>query len=376
MRKNSRSLRVLAFEPYDCGSHRVVRESISRHSRHRWTWFTRPGRGWKWRMRLAAVELLDAAMAAGALHEPIDAIVATSLLGAADLRALLPAGMRAIPIILFMHENQAAYPLSEQPSVEPQRDVHFAITNLTSILAADLVIWNSRWNRESFLAGMHMILRHASAVDLKDWDRTVQEKSQVIWPPVEPPPPGPQQLAAGKAPDRMTAGALHNSTTVVWPHRWEHDKGPDELLEIATRFSEPLNLRWTILGWQFPTAPPAMIEFERRFADRIDHIGFEPSRSRYWEHLASCDWVLSTARHEFFGIAVVEALLAGCLPWLPNRLSYPELLPREVGGLSPLHPPQNPDAARSAIITHLQPALAANAVARLDTAITNLLGTS
>ena len=108
--------------------------------------------------------------------------------------------------------------------------MHFAITNLTSILAADLVIWNSRWNRESFLAGMHMILRHASAVDLKDWDRTVQEKSQVIWPPVEPPPPGPQQLAAGPAPDHVTAGALHNPTTVVWPHRWEHDKGPDELL--------------------------------------------------------------------------------------------------------------------------------------------------
>ncbi len=114
-------------------------------------------------MRLAAVELVDAATAAGALDDPVDAIVATSLLSAADLRALLPAPMRAIPIILYMHENQAAYPLSEQPTVEPQRDVHFAITNLTSILAADLVIWNSRWNRDSFLTGMHMILRHASA---------------------------------------------------------------------------------------------------------------------------------------------------------------------------------------------------------------------
>ena len=32
------SLRILAFNPYDAGSHAAVRESISRHSRHAWRW--------------------------------------------------------------------------------------------------------------------------------------------------------------------------------------------------------------------------------------------------------------------------------------------------------------------------------------------------
>jgi len=36
---------------------------------------------------------------------------------------------------------------------------------------------------------------------------------------------------------------------------------------------------------------------------------------------------VSTAIQENFGIAVVESVLAGCWPLLPNRLSYPELLP-------------------------------------------------
>ena len=55
--------------------------------------------------------------------------------------------------------------------------------------------------------------------------------------------------------------------------------------------------------------------------------------------------MLSTARHEFFGIAVAEALRAGCLPWLPARLSYPELLPEPAwaGTLSPHAPPKDPE---------------------------------
>ena len=79
--------------------------------------------------------------------------------------------------------------------------------------------------------------------------------------------------------------------------------------------------------------------------------------------------MLSTARHEFFGVAVVEALLAGCLPWLPDRLSYPELLPAGGGGLSPARPPEDRDGLVRAIREHLRPALASNAVAAIDTAI-------
>jgi glycosyltransferase involved in cell wall biosynthesis len=357
MGTNTSSLRVLGFESYDAGSHRAVRETLTAHSRHAWTWLTRPARGWKWRMRLAAVELLD--QAGPRLDEPIDVIVATSLLSVADLRALLPARLRSVPIVLYMHENQAAYPLSDHPKVDPKRDVHFALTNLTSVLAADLVIWNSRWNKTSFLEGMDRILKRAHAVELGGWPERVERRSRVIWPPVEPPP---ADLVAGR-------GVSHNSPRVAWPHRWEHDKGPDELLEIAERESERLDLRWSILGERFPDVPPALAEFERRMKSRIDHFGYEPDRRRYWEHLAGADWVLSTAIHEYFGIAVVEALLAGCLPWLPQRLSYPELLPPEAQNLSPKNPPADRQGVVEKIRAYLEPALAQNATASIDDTI-------
>ncbi len=312
-------------------------------------------------MRLAAVELVESAARQGLLAGGLDAIFATSLMSASDLRALLPAGLRDVPLVLYMHENQAAYPVSGHPKVDSRRDVHFALTNLTSVLAADRVIWNSRWNHDSFLEGMDGIVRRANAVRLGDWQERVAARSAVIWPPVEGPPP---EVEAARA-----AGRRDAAVRVAWPHRWEHDKGPDELLELAERYSERLDLRWRILGWRFPFVPEAMAELERLFGGRIEHFGHEPERSRYWRHLAECDWVLSTARHDFFGVAVVEALLAGCLPWLPDRLSYPELLPAEARGLSPARPP--PDRARvlAAIRAHLEPAVAPNAVALLDAAI-------
>jgi glycosyltransferase involved in cell wall biosynthesis len=359
-------LRVLAFEPYDGGSHRSVRELIGAHSTHQWTWLTRPARGWKWRMRLAAAELLESAAERGLLERTFDAVFVTSLMSAADLRAMLPSGLRSVPMVLYMHENQAAYPVSGDPKVDSRRDVHFALTNLTSVLSADLVIWNSRWNRDSFLEGMDGIIRRANAVRLGNWQERVAARSAVIWPPVEPPPPEVEDLRRER--DRGAA-AGDGAVRVAWPHRWEHDKGPDELLELAERYSQRLDIRWRILGWRFPKLPEALAQFEKRFADRIEQFGHEPDRASYWKHLGSCDWVLSTARHDFFGVAVVEALLAGCLPWLPDRLSYRELLPPEARGLSPLRPPQDRKRLVQAIRAHLAPALAPNAVALIDEAI-------
>jgi glycosyltransferase involved in cell wall biosynthesis len=357
-------LRILAFEPFDAGSHRAVRESIARHSCHQWTWLTRPGRQWKWRMRLSAAEMLEEAGRRGLLETPFDLVCATSLMSASDLRALLLPRLRSAPLALIMHENQAAYPAGPALAGAGDRDVHFALTNLTSILAADLVVWNSRWNLDSFSDGIAAILANAGDSTLTDVRGRIEARSVVLWPPVEAPPDG---VRAMRQPRPEVSGVR-----VVWPHRWEHDKGPDELLELATRHSEEHDLRWTILGERYREVPASLIEFERRFAHRIDHIGFIPDRAAYWRALASCDWVLSTARHEFFGIAVVEAMLAGCLPWLPDRLSYPEIVPAALHGASPLHPPAHAESARALIAAHLQPVTAPEAVSRLDVALARL----
>ena len=101
-------------------------------------------------MCLAALEPVVAASPAGGGGTPPDVIFATALLSAADLRASLPPGLCAVPLVLYMHENQATYPASDRPNAHAKCDVHFGLTNLTSALAADLMIFNSAWNRRSF----------------------------------------------------------------------------------------------------------------------------------------------------------------------------------------------------------------------------------
>ncbi|MBT8484657.1 MAG: DUF3524 domain-containing protein [Phycisphaerales bacterium] len=360
-------MHVLGFEGYDAGSHHAVRASITRHSRHEWTWVTRPGRDWKWRMRVGGLELVEQARRENAFTRPADTLFITSMVNAADVLAALPRRWRDRPAIVYMHENQAAYPAGER-GPDP-RDVHFALTNLASVRVADLVIWNSAWNRRSFAAGIRAIMRHARDAD-GSLVEGLEEIGTVIWPPVEPPPPDLGVLhnrEAGRTIDGAGAGGA--GTRVVWPHRWEYDKGPDELLAIAGVETERLNLRWILLGQQFGQTPPALARFRAEHESAIVHAGYAADRLAYWRWLASADWVLSTARHEFFGIAVVEALLAGCLPWLPARLSYEEILPSIAWGLGPGASPDDPDAVRRAVAAHLQPAVAPNAVGHLDDAI-------
>ncbi|VDK36768.1 unnamed protein product [Taenia asiatica] len=69
-----------------------------------------------------------------------------------------------------------------------------------------------------------------------------------------------------------------------------------------------------------------MAESYLRPTGHIAVWGFVGPREAYWRTLADCDVIVSTSKHEFFGVAVVEAVAVGCVPLLPHRLAYPELL--------------------------------------------------
>ncbi len=75
--------------------------------------------------------------------------------------------------------------------------------------------------------------------------------------------------------------------------------------------------------------PAEFEEARTRLGDRLVHYGYAESEADYARLLWDADIVLSTAIHEFFGVSIVEAITCGCLPILPRRLSYPELIPAQ-----------------------------------------------
>lgn len=72
----------------------------------------------------------------------------------------------------------------------------------------------------------------------------------------------------------------------------------------------------------------ALIRLREVAHHRIIHDDAAPL-DLYRELVSTCDIVVSTALQEFFGISVIEAIAAGCRPVLPNRLSYPWLIPED-----------------------------------------------
>ena len=116
---------------------------------------------------------------------------------------------------------------------------------------------------------------------------------------------------------------------VLWNQRWEYDKGPDEFARAVMRLADDgAEFDVALAGERFVDEPPAFAALRERIGDRLVHVGWaEPDD--YHRLLRGADVVVSTAHHEFYGVAVVEAIAAGAFPVLPDRLVYPERIPSE-----------------------------------------------
>ncbi|KAK8768631.1 hypothetical protein V5799_014906, partial [Amblyomma americanum] len=108
----------------------------------------------------------------------------------------------------------------------------------------------------------------------------------------------------------------------------EHDKGPEEFV-AALRELQQLGLRFHVsfLGQNFTELPSSLVGLHEELGAHVLHWGPLPDRDEYLGLLRTADVAVSTAHHEFYGVAMLEASLLGCYPLCPNRLVYPEIFP-------------------------------------------------
>lgn len=306
--------RVVLVETWFRGSHAAWARSVADRSRHDVVLCTLPGVHWKWRMQGGPVSV------AGALPSAIDELGGVDLLlasGAVDLSALLGLArphLDGVPAVLYLHENQLTYPLAPGEL----RDLTYAMVTWRSMLAADHVVLNSRYHRDELLGALPGFLRNFPDHRRLDLLEDLRERTSVIGVGIDverfrPPPDGPQQRSAGAAP------------RILWNHRWEHDKDPARFVAAMTRLAATeRRFELVVAGSHLPD--------ERVLADlgplreRTVHVG-TATEAGYPQLLRGCDLVVSTARHEFYGVAVAEAMAAGAVPVLPRGLAYDELVP-------------------------------------------------
>lgn len=311
-------MKVLSLQPFFGSSHQQFHEGWVRHSVHEWTTLTLPARHWKWRMRHSAIHFAREVVQRFAAGHRWDAIVCTDMMNVAEFRALSPAA-RDVPVMVYFHENQFAYP----NRVEQERDQHFAFTNFVSAIAADQVWFNSAFNRDSMLTALRDQASHWPDFVPDDEIDSVAEKSTVQHPGIEIPSIDWSSVEQART-DRLRAGdPLH----LIWAARWEHDKNPGGLLEALRKLRDQgVPFKLSVIGEQFRTVPPEFETIRAEFGETIERWGYQPDRESYWQALCEADVFVSTATHEFFGLAAAEAIVAGLRPLLPERLAYPELL--------------------------------------------------
>ncbi|MDP6368079.1 MAG: DUF3524 domain-containing protein, partial [Planctomycetota bacterium] len=277
-------------------------------------------RHWKWRMKAGAWELARR-LKREARPRP-DVLLVSDFVDLPALFGELPPDWAALPALLYFHENQLTYPVRAFPGDDEQRksegaasslaraDHHFGMTNILSCLRAERVVFNSHFHLQDFRAAARELLgilpRPRPRVELED----ALAAARVIAPGIdltEVP------LGAGPAEGRPLR--------VLFPHRPEHDKRPHVFLAAAAEaLARGAQLEFVCLGegtgQAFATLP----------AENCVQRGRLACRTEYARLVGSCDVVVSTARHEFFGLAVAEALAAGCTPLLPRRQNYPDLI--------------------------------------------------
>lgn len=304
---------ILFIEPFYGGSHADFADNIKKHSRHSYDLMTLPDTNWKERMRFSAYHFAKMISLRSISKKDYDCLITCDMLSLSQLCTLWPSHP---PVLLYFHENQLDYPLSEGQG--GKQDLYF--NNIDSAFAADTVIFNSRYHREVFLEKAEILLKNKTGMDASGFIQVLRDKAFVLYPGVSIPAISDSGTAAG-----------NKHPVILWNHRWEYDKNPEAFFSALRNLAQKnIEFGLVICGERTTRRPVVFHKAKTEFARSIQHFGYIENKTDYFKVIQNCDIVVSTARQENFGISIVEAILCGSFPVLPDRLSYPELVPGDL----------------------------------------------
>jgi glycosyltransferase involved in cell wall biosynthesis len=302
-------MKILALEPFYGPSHKSFIDGWIDHSRHDFTLLTLGAKKWKWRMRHGAITLSEQTKKLIEDGQKFDAVFCSDMLNLAEFLGLCGHDLGRIPVVAYFHENQLTYPVR----FESDRDYQYVLTNMTTMLAADAVWFNSAFHHDELLDALRAFLKRMPDNRPLEAIEEIRNKSSVH-------PPG---IKTFPVRGKRSPGPMR----ILWAGRWEHDKNPEDFFTAVKKLkSAGVDFRLSVIGEHFSEIPEVFTWAKEHFADHLEHFGYQPTVEDYRRVLAGADVFVSTANHEFFGISALEAIAAGAYPVLPNRLAYPELI--------------------------------------------------
>jgi glycosyltransferase involved in cell wall biosynthesis len=98
-----------------------------------------------------------------------------------------------------------------------------------------------------------------------------------------------------------------DNNLVVFPHRLDEEKNPDEFMQLMSKIRE--------------VQPETKVIMTAN-----EHM----SKAEYYDTLGRASICVSMANQETFGYAMLEATALGCIPIVPDKLSYSEMYSRDL----------------------------------------------
>ncbi|XP_037252762.1 glycosyltransferase-like domain-containing protein 1 isoform X5 [Falco rusticolus] len=380
---------VLLIEAFHGGSHKQLMDLLQEELQDDCVLYTLPAKKWHWKARTAALYFMQTVPASANYR----ILFASSVLNLAELTALRP-DLGKLKKVLYFHENQLAYPVQKCQ----ERDFQYGYNQILSCLVADVVVFNSAFNMESFLTSIGKFMKLIPDHRPKDLEKIIRPKCQVLYFPVRFPDvsrfmpehklahlekvigvkrngdayhpeglPGQQKSSALMknsnthcesglceaqpglyttqheglpspltVPVRLNTSEASESANpcqeedkehltfnlshilsgpdyqqrplhIAWPHRWEHDKDPETFFKVLLKLKEKdLPFHVSVLGEAFTEIPDIFSEAKKVLGSSVLHWGYLPSKDDYFRALCMADVVISTAKHEFFGVAITS----------------------------------------------------------------------
>jgi len=304
-------LKILIVEPFYTGSHQVWAEGYANSSWHEVEIISLPGRFWKWRMHGGAVTL---AKRFHKLDFKPDLILATDMLNLPVFQSLVKP---SCPVAIYFHENQFTYPWSpNDKDVELQRDKHYGFINYSSALSANHIYFNSQFHLDSFFTGLEDFLRQFPDYrEIQNIER-IKKKSSVLH----------LGMDLKKLDNYKVERKTPKPPIILWNHRWENDKNPEEFFNILELLSSNgVEFQLIVLGEEFKKEMICFSKARKNLKKHILQFGFTQSFKDYAKWLWQADILPVTSNQDFFGCSIMEAVYCQTIPLFPKRLTYPEL---------------------------------------------------